>query len=224
MEFDKDKTVAIIFDTEWYVPPEDRGPSLTSLKANPAKADHRYLGGVFMRFFPLRQDIKMETQEIWVRNLTGAEEKSAIQKTYSFFKDSWKLLEGKDHMDPDLITIGTGISRLDLPGLFVKSQAHNLDSIANLYETFMKTKIVDLTDTAIPYLNLYTPRMLYPVATNRIVSRFKIDAQRKETGKSVWDMVDSGNLEGVKFRTSEEVKVLTKIYQKLVEQIFREKQ
>ena len=24
MEFDKDKTVAIIFDTEWYVPPEDR--------------------------------------------------------------------------------------------------------------------------------------------------------------------------------------------------------
>ena len=223
MEFNKEKTVAIIFDTEWYVPLEDRGPSLTSLRANPAKAAHRYLGGVFTRFFPLKQDIKMDTHEIWVQNLTDTEEKSAIQKTYSFFKDSWKLLEGKNNMDPDLITIGTGISRLDLPGLYVKSQTHNLDTSANLYETFMKTKIVDLTDTAIPYLNFNTPRMLYPVATNRIVNRFKIDAQRKETGKSVWDMVDNGNLDGVKLRTSEEVKVLTKIYYKLVEQIFRDK-
>lgn len=132
------------------------------------------------------------------------------------------MLEGKDNSDPDLITIGTGISRLDLPGLCVKSLTHLLDKSANLYKTFMKTKIVDLTEVAIPYLDKNTPRMLYPVATNRIVNRFKIDAPGKETGKNVWDMVDSGNLDGVKLRTAEEVKVLTNIYNKLVEQIFHD--
>lgn len=223
MEFNKDKTVAIIFDTEWYVPAEDRGASLTSLKANPAKQSHRYLGGVFTRFYPLRDDVKPHTREIWAEGLTDSGERSALRKTYSFFSDSWKMLEGKDNSDPDLITIGTGISRLDLPGLYVKSLTHGLDKSANLYETFMKTKIVDLDEAAIPYLDKNTPRMLYPVATNRIVSRFKIDAPRKETGKKVWDMIDSGNLDDVKLRTAGEVKVLTNIYNKLVEQIFKVK-
>ena len=86
MEFNKDKTVAIIFDTEWYVPPEDRGPSLTSLKANPAKAEHKYLGGVFTRFFPLKQDTEKDTQEIWVQNLTDAKKNSQLKKLIHFLR------------------------------------------------------------------------------------------------------------------------------------------
>ena len=79
LNYNKDKTVPIIFDTEWYVPAEDRGPSLTSLKINPAKQSHGYLGGIFTRFYPLRDDVKPHTQEIGTEGLNDSREKSALQ-------------------------------------------------------------------------------------------------------------------------------------------------
>ena len=121
MEFDKSKTVSIIFDTEWYVPLEDRTGSIASLKVNPAKPNHIFLGGIFLRFFPLKEESKTERFEFFVHNKTEAEEKSVLNNVYSFFRATWELIQGKKHSDPDPITIGTGISRLDIPGLFTRS-------------------------------------------------------------------------------------------------------
>ena len=221
VEFDKDKTVSIIFDTEWYVPPEDRVASVASLKVNPAKHNHTFLGGIFLRFFPLNDNNKPEKYEFFVNGMTANEEKGVLHEVYSFFLDTWKLIADKKPSDPDLITIGTGISRLDIPGLYARSVVVGLDQPNRLYETFLKTKIVDLSEASIPYFDKNRPRLLYPVATNSIAKRFGLGSERKETGKSVWDMADAEDFDGIRNRVSAEVEVLWKIYGAMVKKIFK---
>ena len=222
MEFDTNKTISIIFDTEWYVPLTDRSTSssFSSLKVNPAKPDHKYLGGVFYRFFPLNKKGNTQREQFWVNDLSKDEEKRVLSDSYSFFKKTWQMIEGKNSNVPDLVTLGTGITRLDLPGLYTKCQYYAIDSKDILYETLMKTRAVDLSDVAIPFFNRGRPEMLYPITTNSIVGRLKVNAERKNTGKSVWEMVDTGDIDAVKRRTSEEVDTLIKIYDSMVKHIF----
>lgn len=222
MDFDENRTLAVIFDTEWYVPPIDRTrSSIASLKANPAKGEHTFIGGIFSRFFPLKNDSRPETKEIFVKDLSQDEELKAMKSVYAFFVDSWNMIAEKRDNVPDLITIGTGISRLDIPGLYVKSSALNIDTDERLYETFLKTKVVDLSDTSIPYLNRNRPRMLYPVTTNSIVRRFGIKTDMKSTGKSVWDLADSNDFLNIRKRVRQEMGSLWLIYKKLVNEIFK---
>ncbi len=148
------------------------------------------------------------------------EEKSVLNNVYSFFRATWELIQGKKHSDPDPITIGTGISRLDIPGLFTRSLVKNIDEPRRLYDTFLKTKIVDLSEVAIPYLNKNRPKMLYPATTNAIAARFDLGTERKDTGKSVWDMVDTNDFIAIRNRVLGETEVLWKIYNAMVGKIF----
>lgn len=220
MNFDKEKTLAIILDTEWYVPQSDRTSSLPSLKVNPARPDNRFIGGVFYGFHPLNQNVKAEKKEIFVNSLNENEERKALAEVYAFFREHWQKLAGKRESVPDLITIGTGISRLDLPGLYARSILLGIDDGPKLFDTYLKTKVVDLSEVAIPYFNKNRPNLLYPITTNSIMRRFKIDGDLKTTGKSVWGMVDENDFDGVKNRVRSEVDTLSKIYFRIVEEIF----
>lgn len=220
MNFDEKKTLAVIFDTEWYVPPSDRTDSVASLKVNPARPGHLFIGGVFYSFHPLNRNEKPEKKEIFVNSLSENEEKGALAEVYAFFNEHWRQLGNKTESAPDLITIGTGISRLDLPGLYARSILLRIDEGPNLYETYLKTKVVDLSEVAIPYFNKNRPRLLYPITTNSIVRRFGIDESLKTTGKGVWEMADENDFEGIKNRVRSEVETLSKIYLRLVKEIF----
>ena len=220
MQFDNNRTVAVIFDTEWYVPSAQRSAGLPSLKANPAIDMHMFLGGAFLRFYPLVPSKGEERMECFAESLDPTKEKGRLEAVYRFFKDSWNKTGGGSQHDPDLVAIGTGISRLDLPGLYTRSLVHAVDGMAPLYETYLKTKIVDLSEVAIPYMNKKRPRMLYPVTTNSIATRFGLGTERKDSGKTVWDMADSADFEGIRERTISEIEVLKKIYWVFVENIF----
>jgi hypothetical protein len=220
MEFDKEKTVAIIFDTEWYVPAEWRSAGRSSLKANPALDGHMFLGGIFVRFFPLDPSRREERTECFAEDLDPYNERDRLGVVYRFFNDSWALTEGNSPKNHDLVTVGTGISRLDLPGLYTRSMIRAIDQLGPLYETYMKTKIVDLSEAAIPYMNRNRPRMLYPVTTNGISARLRLPEERKETGKYVWEMADSGDFDGIRKRVQSEIRVLQTIYKEMVDRIF----
>jgi hypothetical protein len=65
---------------------------------------------------------------------------------------------------------------------------HEIDSQEALYETYFKTKDVDLGDVEI-LLFRNDPRIypMYPKTTNALMSRLSLQSQgRKGTGKSIW--------------------------------------
>jgi len=200
--FDPRFTEVIFLDIECYVPPEGREQSKGSMIYNPARTDHFVLGGVFRRTFPLQNKIEPPFQ-VW--NWTREEEKITLRQIYEYFTDSWKLIEGRTFNHPDLILVGTGISRLDVPTLYVRSVLHRIDTEAVLYETYFKTKIVDLGDVGIPLFRS-NPAIypLYPKTTNALISRLKIQS-RKTSGKSVWELYESGQFDAIKERTASEV-------------------
>jgi hypothetical protein len=118
IDFDPKFTEVVFFDLECYVPPEDRQKrGKSSLIFNAAKPDHFILGGVFRRMFPIRGVIEPAWQ-VW--NFDKRDEKATLTKIYEYFSTSWKTIDERNRKNhPDLILMGTGISRLDIPALYV---------------------------------------------------------------------------------------------------------
>ena len=103
------------------------------------------------------------------------EEKTTLQQIYGYFNESWRLIEGKTDKNPDLILVGTGISRHDIPTLYVRSTLHHIDTEEALNEAYFKTKIVDLGDVGIPlFKNNPAIYPLYPKTTNALTARLGI--------------------------------------------------
>ena len=218
VEFDPRYTEVIYFDIECYVPQDERKKSKASMKFNPCKTRDFVLGGVFKRSFPLQNKIE-QPREIW--NWKPTEEKNTLSEIYSFFAESWKLLEGKTDQNPDLILIGTGISRHDIPTLYMRSVMHNIDNQEALYETYFKTKVVDLGDVGI-LLFRDNPRIypMYPKTTNALMSRLNLLSQsRKDSGKNVWELYESGQYDAIKERTKSEVENAVEITANIVSRI-----
>ena len=208
VDFNPRFTETIFFDIECYVPPEARNQSKSSLIFNPAISDHFVLGGVFRRSFPLQNKIE-EPWQVW--NWKREDERSTLQQIYDYFKESWAMIDGKTTNNPDLILVGTGISRLDIPTLYVRSAMHKIDNEAALYETYFKTKIVDLGDAGITlFRNAPGIYPIYPKTTNALTSRLGIQSH-KTTGKSVWDLYESREYDAIRARTSAEVEAVVEI-------------
>jgi len=212
VNFDPKFTEVIFLDIECYVPPETRQQPMASLIFNPGINNHFVLGGVFCRMFPLQRK-RDPFWQVW--NWSREEEKKTLQQIYNYFKESWKMIEGKTKEHPDLILVGTGISRFDIPAIYVRSTLHKIDSEAALYETYFKTKIVDLSDVGIPLFrknpNIYR---LYPKTTNALKARFRIE-RPKTSGKTVWDLYEMGHFDAIKERTTTEVNEIIAIANKI---------
>lgn len=222
MDFFPDKTIVVMFDTEWYVPRDARSLYISSLKSNPMVPNNQFLGGVFYRFYPLKdKGQKFEKKEIFVSSLAPDEEKEKLSETYNYFKQSWDLLRGKMDRDADLITVGIGNSRFDLPSLFARSIFLGVDRPEMLYEVFLKTKPIDLSESTIPYFTWKGKRVLYPIVTNSMIKGFELNSQKKESGKRVWEMVEANDFESIKARVRGEVSDIWEIYNKLMKDIFR---
>jgi hypothetical protein len=222
VDFNPRFTEVIYFDIECYVPINERQQSKSSMKFNPCKDKDFVLGGVFRRSFPLQNRIE-QPKEIW--NWKPEAEKATLTEIYSFFKQSWNLLDGKTDQNPDLILIGTGISRHDIPTLYMRSLKHNIDSQEALYETYFKTKVVDLGDAGI-LLFRNNPKIypMYPKTTNALMSRIGLQTQvRKETGKNVWELYELGQYDAIKERTLSEVENAVKITNRITSMIASER-
>ncbi len=214
MNFDPDKTVMIAFDTEWYA---NNNNSISSLKINPLTG--RFIGGLFVRIFPLNYQLKKYKAEIFVDNNSEIEEKKALKNVYDFFYNSWNILKGKNNNEPDLITLGIGISRFDIPALFARSWKLNIDNPENLYEMYMKTKVVDLSEVGIPLIKKDN-KILYPVTANDLSSVFDIESKKKKSGINVWKMYESNDFCSIKKRNEDEVCSILKIYNNIINKLY----
>lgn len=211
--FDPKFTEMVFFDIESYVPPQDR-QSRGSMIYNAAKAGHFVLGGVFRRVFPLQQKLEQPWQ-IW--NWEIEREKDTLLQIYEYFKQSWRMLDGKTSSHPDLILVGIGISRFDIPALYIRSVLHQIAPAAELYEIYFKTKIIDLSNVGITLF--MSNGVLYPKSANDLTSRLEIKSL-KTPGKSVWDMYESRQFDAIKARTASEVEDAIEIASRIISERF----
>lgn len=165
--------------------------------------------------FPIRGQVESAWQ-VW--NFERQHEKETLTQIYEYFNNSWKIIDERSRKDhPDLILAGTGISRLDIPALFVRSTFHQIDSEEALYEVYFKAKVVDLGDAGIPLFKK-NPRIypLYPKTTNDLIEELQVKSQ-KTSGKRVWDLYDTGDFEAIKARTASEVEDAVMIANRIIQ-------
>lgn len=212
IKFDPDITEIIFFDLEWYVPPHQRESKGASLLANPNREDQMLLGGVFAKFHPLKESIRdIDYDHFWLWR--ERDEGELVGKIYRYIKKEWNNFEGTHWSQGDLILCGQGISRFDVPILYIRSIYHEVDAKEEIFSTFFKTKQVDLSNVAIP---LIYSRVMYPANWNSISRRFEF-RRLKESGAKVWDMYDAGQNNLIEKRTEQEVQDCVNFYDYIIE-------
>ncbi|MCF2141119.1 MAG: hypothetical protein K9W44_13755 [Candidatus Lokiarchaeota archaeon] len=213
----------LFFDLEFYVPPNDRNNPQTkgTFKFNPLKDGHLLLGGFFLHTSLTNAEI-LNSEEIWLWNLEN--EKSVIEKIYTIFQTEWNLRQ-KNHdviikkRIRDSVTCGFSISRIDLPVLFLKGMLHKIAPFDQLFQTFLNTKVIDLSNTA-SFL-FPNEHVLYPKTQREVSRKLHIHESsfNKPAGSDVWTKYDDGDYDIIATRCRNEVEEIYSIYLELREQI-----
>ena len=219
MRFKREVTHVIFFDIEYYVPREHRnGPGL---RANPYLNGSFVMGGVFQRYFPIDEKPEKK-EEFWIWDMEGKDvveqEKNLLEKIYLYFRESWTRWEllGKDPGLTEPMAVGFGITRLDIPVLFVRSLIHRIAEPERLYDTYFKLRHFDLSVASAPLIPENRNRkVLTPVSQNWAVRNLLGDGRRKPSGTTVWELYDAGEYQAIMERTREEVELARKVYQEL---------
>jgi hypothetical protein len=205
----------IIFDLEFYVPPEDRNPpdNLGSLIFNPIHPSHKLLGGSFLLLDPLINKIRA-SHNLWFWNMHN-NERDLLERIIEIFTQEWTYQQQEKihiphHSIIDALTCGFSIARIDLPVLFVRSQQYGCRNPSLLYDLFLKTKVIDLSDVA----SFLFPEdiLLYPKTFEEVSNRLGLNEEKKISGKVVWDWYDTGQLNRIETRCQQEVKMIYQIY------------
>ncbi|WP_371803748.1 hypothetical protein [Candidatus Lokiarchaeum ossiferum] len=213
----------IFFDLEFYVPPEERNHpnSRGTLVFNPGNPNHIILGGHFISL-PI-SSIKSEDQasfrhdtSFWIWNYSS--EETLLGAIKNFFEEEFSFQQGQntqilEKRVKDVVTCGFAIARIDLPALYIRSQYHHIAPTPNLFEIFLKSKVIDLCNvSAFLFPNETT---LYPKTAYEVSKRLFPHTKWKPSGKSVWKYYDEGEYEQIETRCHNEVTDILHIYKKL---------
>ena len=208
----------LCFDLEFYVPKKDRDENKYSLKFNPGNPEHKILGGVFTLYNPQRDNRDhLKYDEIWIWE-SNDEEKEVLKQIKEYFDEAWRI--NREEYNNELDVCGIGISRVDLPALYIKSLLHEIDAPQNLFNSFFKSQHLDLSNIAVPFFT--EVQQLHPISANRIYRRFGFKRE-KESGVVVWDWYDEKNYDLISKRTKGEVKDILMIFDRLTDEILNKK-
>jgi len=210
-KIDLSKTVHLFFDTEFYIPAQQRNNSEWSLIVNPYMEGNIFLGGSFVRWIPSKGP-REKMNQFWIWQ-DGGDEKLLLQKFYEYFKNLWKT--AKDEFGKvDLTLIGIGVERFDIPAIFARSVVMKIDTTENLFNVYHKCRFVDLSEVGIPYFDREPIRALYPKGTNALMRRWNIDIP-KDSGVGVSEMYDKKDHTGIEQRNNREVQNIIRIYDEI---------
>jgi hypothetical protein len=204
----------IFFDLEMYVPLEQRDsrPKGTMI-FNPGKSTDLLLGGYFIsKATKVREP--NSTSSFWLWNYDH-DEKKLLMAIIEYFKKEWELQQKEkatvlNKRVRDLVTCGLGIGRMDLPTLFIRSQEHQILSTAELFDIFMKTRVIDLGQVAC--FLFPKEKVLYPKTANELTRVLQIGTKLKPSGKNVWDLYDDKKFGEIESRCQQEVDDILEMY------------
>ena len=206
----------LFFDLEFFVPANQRKSKTSTLRANPNKEGQFLLGGVITDINPFQKHQEPNLSEYWIWNDPSFRKADNIRKAeqnilksfYSFFKSSWAFIN-KGGRRRDLFVVGTGISRFDLPILYIRSNYYDFASPSELFSLYFASKPIDLTDIGINYVK--PGKILKPVSTSDLMRSLGLEKE-KTTGQHVWELYDNSDYELIEQRTREEVQVNIELF------------
>jgi hypothetical protein len=198
--FDKNKTIIIFFDMEFYVPKEDRIEN-GGFQANPYNDNNILIGGSFLKHFPLNDKKEDELLKYWIWDYDFKENEMLID-IVQYFIDSWNIVKSKQGQC-DLIVCGIGISRIDIAYLIGRCFVNKILDNKKLFEIFNHLRIIDLENLALPFFKSKNG-LLYPKNTSEINLKFHVNSKR-EPGIMVWDYYDEKEYEKISERTLNEI-------------------
>ena len=205
----------LFFDLEFYVPPQDREGEGYSMRFNPNREGHSILGGVFSRYNPQKDNWgNVKLVNIWIWDYES--EKELLISILDYFKESWYNQKNKNDLELDVC--GIGISKIDLPTLYIRCEYLGVDTKENLFNILFKSQHIELNCVAIPFFN--RTYQLHPISANGICRRFGIST-KKPSGMEVWGMYDNGDHNSIIQRTNGEVKDCLKVFHLLTKQIIK---
>jgi len=208
----------LFLDLEFYVPKKDRDMHQYSLTVNPTKPDHFLIGGVFTRYTPNKDDInRLELNNYWIWDYQN--EKELLSAIYRCFISSWEHQKNKNGLELDIC--GIGISKFDIPALYIRCVMNNVDKSENLFDIFLKTHQIDLSNVAIPFID--DQPQLHPVSANRIYRKLEINKVKTTGGINVWEMYDNKEYSKIKERTMGEVRDCVIIFNRFSNSILKDK-
>ena len=92
-----------------------------------------------------------------------------------------------------------------------------MESSEYLFELFLKTKTIDLSDVS-AFLFPDDP-ILYPKTADEVAQRLKLAEEEKKNGKIVWDWFEAKAYQKIENRCKKEVEQTVSIYHQLINTI-----
>ncbi len=210
----------LFFDLEFYVPPSGR-TAKRSLIYNPGYQDHLCLGGVFAIHpleHPLPHDLtKVPMKSLWLWDYPS--EKALLKDILAIFKNDLRHTQkmnekSRGYKIRDNLLYGIGISRIDLPVLYIRANYNRISSPSELFSLLFNTRSIDFSNVCSPF---FASDYLYPITANEITKALNLPQEPKESGKKIWDYYDKGEFHKITSRCEGEVLDIIRIYQKLVQ-------
>lgn len=200
-----DKCRIIFFDLEFYVPKSSR--SKTGFCYNPWDTNCKILGGAFLLANPEKDfgitesEVLKKTKSFWLWE--HRTEKELIQQIYKIFKSAYDTVRKAHDGAVSPILCGIGITSSDIPILFELFKRFQVLSNAEAFAFQNAFRVIDISQLALATFN-NASYFLYPKTKGHILNKY-LPGTKFESGKSVWELYESKDHEGIRTRVFDEV-------------------
>ena len=195
----------IFFDLEFYVPENSR--SETGFCYNPWDKSCKILGGSFLLANPEKDfgitesDVLKKTKSLWLWE--HGSEKELLQQIYNILKSAYDTVRNAHDGAISPILCGIGITSSDIPILFELFKRFNILTNPEAFSFQNSFRAIDLSQLAVATFN-NPNNFLYPKTKSHILNKYLPDT-KFETGKSVWELYESKDYQGIQNRVLSEV-------------------
>ncbi len=205
----------IFFDLEFYVPQNSR--SNIDFCYNPWDKDSKLLGGSFLIANPQKDfgiteyDIRKRTKSLWIWNHES--EKDLLLQIYNTLKNTYDMVRNAHDGAVSPILCGIGITSSDIPILFELFKRYKILTNSEAFSFQNGFRVIDLSQLSVATFN-NSNNFLYPKTNSHILNKYLPDI-KFESGKSVWQLYESGDYEGIQSRVLSEVATTHRCYESI---------
>ncbi len=208
-----DKTKIIFLDLEYYVPQASRErKSPGGMTFSAVLPDHKILGGTFQTYYPMLDRLS-PAREIW--EWTAGSEKEALREMLLLLEKEWRSIE-REQKHGSLMLSGIGISHSDVPALLAKMTSYNLDSPHRIYDLLCGCRQIDLSTATYCQFSFKNSYFAYPKSKSHLYQQY-LSGKILESGKSVWELYETGDYKAIERRSLMEIADTIAIYKTMFE-------
>lgn len=203
----------IFFDLEFYVPENSR--SKIDFCYNPWDKGSKLLGGSFLIANPQKDfgiteyDVRKRTKSFWIWNHES--EKDLLLQIYNTLKNTYDMVRNAHDGAVSPILCGIGITSSDIPILFELFKRFKILTNSEAFSFQNGFRVIDLSQLSVATFN-NSNNFLYPKTKSHILNKYLPDT-KFETGKSVWQLYESEDYEGIQSRVLSEVASTHRCYE-----------